>query len=140
MSETTGSGRGGAGPATDTRTGAAPVRPPGPQTVEEAYSFACMNCGHCWEQAYEIDHHSDTSGRPYVTYRADGVEVPSPLTRPTCDNCDGHHVRIMRSGQVSAAVANRWTLDHPAERGVHRTRHWPALHFLRRKPQEPGPA
>ena len=124
MSDTIGSDRG---------TG----RPAGPQTVSEAYSFACMNCGHCWEQAYAIEHHTDTAGRPYVTYRADGVEVPSPLTRPTCDNCDGHHVRIMRSGQVSDVVARRWALEHHAERGVQRTRHWPTLHFLRRRPARP---
>lgn len=123
------------------------------EAVTEAYSFACMNCGYGWEQTYRIEHHTDTSGRPYVTYLADGAEVPSPLTRPTCGNCDGHHVRIMRSGQVADAVARRWTLehrgrntggghaDHPArtERGVHRTRHWPSLHFLRRKPVRPTP-
>lgn len=112
----------------------------GGQTVTEAYSFACMNCGHCWEQAYEIEHHQDTAGHPYVTYRADGVEVPSPLTRPTCDNCDGHRVRIMGSGQVSDAVARRWTLEHKEhERGVHRTRHWPTLHLLHRKDGRPSP-
>jgi hypothetical protein len=131
MSETIGSERGVAGPATGTKTGH--------QTVQEAYAFACMNCGYGWEQAYEIEHHSDTAGRPYVTYRADGAEVPSPLTRPTCDNCDGHHVRIMRAGQVSDVVAHRWTLEH-TERGVRRSRHWPTLHFLRRKPQDPGTA
>ncbi|MFI1094652.1 hypothetical protein [Streptomyces sp. NPDC020917] len=122
MSETIGSDRGANG-----------------QTVAEAYSFACMNCGYCWEQAYEIQHHTDAGGHPYVTYRADGIEVPSPLTRPTCANCDGHRVRIMRSGQVSDAVAQRWTLDHRGahERGVHRTRHWPTLHLMRRRNRPP---
>lgn len=127
-------------PATPTLPATTPATPTSPATpapadaadVEEAYSFACMNCGHCWEQAYEIRHHRDTSGRLYVTYRADGVDVPSPLTRPRCGNCDGHHVRIMRAGQVDGAVAHRWSLEH-AERGVHRARHWPALHFLRRR-------
>ncbi|WP_442785457.1 hypothetical protein [Actinacidiphila sp. DG2A-62] len=122
--------------ATPAVTGLAVTAPaaaaPDAADVEEAYSFACMNCGHCWEQAYEIRHHRDTTGRLYVTYRADGVVVPSPLTRPNCGNCDGHHVRIMRSGQVDGAVAHRWSLEH-ADRGVHRTRHWPALHFLRRR-------
>lgn len=102
----------------------------------EAYSFACMNCGYGWEQSYEIEHHTDPTGRPYVTYLAEGRTVPSPLTRPTCENCDGHQVRIMRSGQVSGAVASRWTVEH-AERGVHRARHWPTLHFLRRKEAVP---
>ncbi len=26
------------------------------ETVHEAYSFACMKCGHGWEQDYEIQH------------------------------------------------------------------------------------
>ncbi|WKX72231.1 hypothetical protein [Streptomyces sp. XD-27] len=59
-----------------------------------------MRCGHGWEQAYEIEHHVDAEGRPFVVYLAGGKRVPSPLTRPNCTNCGGHVVRIMRSGQV----------------------------------------
>lgn len=70
--------------------------------VQESYSFACMRCGHGWEQSYEIEHHIDAEGTERVTYVADGGVVPSPLTRPTCQNCDGHVVRIMRAGQVSS--------------------------------------
>ncbi|GGX45511.1 hypothetical protein [Streptomyces fructofermentans] len=70
--------------------------------VHESYSFACMRCGHGWEQAYEIEHRLDTGGTEFVTYVADGRVVPSPLSRPTCVNCDGHVVRIMRAGQVSS--------------------------------------
>lgn len=70
-------------------------------TVHEAYSFACMRCGHGWEQAYEIEHHVDASGHAFVVYKADGQRVPSPLSTPTCTNCGGHVVRIMRSGRVS---------------------------------------
>ncbi|MFG2194318.1 hypothetical protein [Streptomyces sp. NPDC048639] len=73
--------------------------------TREAYSFACMRCGHGWEQAYEIHHHVDAQGRAHVTYHANGHRVPSPLTRPTCQNCDGHVVRIMRSGQIPLAAA-----------------------------------
>ncbi|GGZ00366.1 hypothetical protein CP967_20335 [Streptomyces nitrosporeus] len=72
-------------------------------TVHEAYAFACMRCGYGWEQAYEIEHHVDGSGRPYVVYRANGERVPSPLSTPTCANCEGHVVRIMRAGRVSLA-------------------------------------
>ncbi|MEU9619943.1 MULTISPECIES: hypothetical protein [unclassified Streptomyces] len=72
-----------------------------PTTVHEAYAFACMRCGHGWEQAYEIEHHVDGSNNDYVIYKADGERVPSPLSRPTCMNCDGHLVRIMGSGRVS---------------------------------------
>ncbi|MEI5099465.1 hypothetical protein RB200_13765 [Streptomyces sp. PmtG] len=69
--------------------------------VHESYAFACMRCGHGWEQSYEIEHHVDAKGQQFVTYLAGGQRVPSPLTRPTCLNCGGHVVRIMRAGQVS---------------------------------------
>ncbi|WP_327297137.1 MULTISPECIES: hypothetical protein [unclassified Streptomyces] len=71
-------------------------------TAHEAYSFACMRCGHGWEQAYEIEHHVNASGEAFVVYRADGERVPSPLSNPNCLNCGGHVVRIMRSGRVSS--------------------------------------
>ncbi|MFE2095515.1 MULTISPECIES: hypothetical protein [unclassified Streptomyces] len=70
--------------------------------VHESYSFACMRCGHGWEQSYEIEHHTDADGHEFVRYVADKQVVPSPLSRPTCQNCDGHVVRIMRPGQVSS--------------------------------------
>lgn len=71
--------------------------------VHESYSFACMRCGHGWEQAYEIEHHKDADGHEFVMYVAGGQVVPSPLSKPSCFNCDGHDVRIMRAGQVSSA-------------------------------------
>ncbi|MFE2377898.1 hypothetical protein [Streptomyces sp. NPDC059398] len=71
-------------------------------TAHEAYSFACMRCGHGWEQSYEIEHHVGASGENFVVYRADGERVPSPLSNPSCLNCGGHVVRIMRSGRVSS--------------------------------------
>ncbi|WP_405780046.1 hypothetical protein [Streptomyces sp. NBC_00859] len=80
-------------------------------TVHEAYSFACMRCGHGWEQAYEIEHHVDASGQAFVVYRADGARVPSPLSHPSCLNCGGNVVRIMGSGRVSS-VQN--LLHYPA--------------------------
>ncbi|MDK0519983.1 hypothetical protein [Streptomyces sp. ML-6] len=70
-------------------------------TAHEAYAFACMRCGYGWEQAYEIEHHLDGSNNDFVIYKADGERVPSPLSRPTCMNCGGHVVRIMRAGRVS---------------------------------------
>ncbi|MER5255151.1 hypothetical protein [Streptomyces sp. NPDC002855] len=72
--------------------------------VHESYAFACMRCGHGWEQSYDIEHHVDGKGKEFVMYRADGRHVPSPLTRPTCLNCGGHVVRIMRAGQVSSVL------------------------------------
>ncbi|MEV7071215.1 hypothetical protein ACIQJT_36485 [Streptomyces sp. NPDC091972] len=71
--------------------------------VNESYSFACMRCGHGWEQSYEIEHHVDGDGREFVQYVVDGRVVPSPLSRPTCANCDHHVVRIMRPGRVASA-------------------------------------
>ncbi|MGX1270515.1 hypothetical protein RKD18_003709 [Streptomyces phaeoluteigriseus] len=73
--------------------------------VHESYSFACMRCGHAWEQSYEIEHHTDAEGHEFVQYVASGRLVPSPLSRPACQNCDGHVVRIMRAGQVSSALS-----------------------------------
>ncbi|ATW48944.1 hypothetical protein [Streptomyces peucetius] len=70
-------------------------------TVHEAYSFACMRCGHGWEQSYEIEHHTDPAGEDFVVYKTDGRRVPSPLSSPTCGNCGGHVVRIMQPGRVS---------------------------------------
>ncbi|WP_374228389.1 hypothetical protein [Streptomyces sp. CNQ085] len=74
-------------------------------TAREEYSFACLRCGHGWERAYEIRHHTDRDGRPFVTCHdpADGGQVPSPLTRPVCPNCESHVVRIMRAGRVYEA-------------------------------------
>ncbi|GCD37118.1 hypothetical protein OEIGOIKO_04901 [Streptomyces chrestomyceticus JCM 4735] len=80
--------------------GAHPI-PPADPPAHEAYAFACMRCGHGWEQSYEITHHVDADGRAHCVYYADGERVPSPLTRPTCLNCGAHVVRIMRAGQVS---------------------------------------
>lgn len=84
-----------------------------PATAHEAYSFACMRCGHGWEQEYEIVHLEYTDGSPLIVYYADGARVPSPLTHPTCLNCEGHLVRIMRAGRVSEASA---ALPRPGNR------------------------
>jgi hypothetical protein len=73
-----------------------------PAKVHEEYSFACMRCGHGWEQSYDIEHHVDPSGQEFVVYKSDGRRVPSPLSSPTCVNCGGHVVRIMRAGRVSS--------------------------------------
>lgn len=82
-------------------------------TTHEAYSFACLHCGHGWEQEYDIEHHVDADGKPFVVYRADGRRVPSPLSRPRCANCGHTTVRIMRSGRVSTARGG-WLSDVPA--------------------------
>ncbi|MEV0094832.1 hypothetical protein [Streptomyces sp. NPDC050738] len=91
-------------------------------TAHEAYAFACMRCGHGWEQAYEIEHHVDASGHAFVMYKAEGERVPSPLSTPSCLNCGNNVVRIMRSGQVSTVQG----LMHPQKKTP--------------KPSEPGTA
>jgi hypothetical protein len=80
---------------------------PGADTVQEAYSFACLNCGYGWEQAYDIEHHRAQDGHLVIQYRANGVRVPSPLLKPTCPGCGGHTVRIMRAGRI-ATVEHSW--------------------------------
>ncbi|MBL1068680.1 hypothetical protein [Streptomyces sp. 7-21] len=72
-------------------------------TKQEAYSFACLACGHTWEQTYTIEHDTDRDGKEFVRYHAGGREVPSPLTSPDCHTCGSHRVRVMRSGLVDRA-------------------------------------
>jgi len=80
------------------------VGPEADETAHEAYAFACMKCGHGWERSYDIEHHVDAEGHPFVVYFTDGTRVPSPLTSPDCVNCGAHLVRIMRAGQVSSVL------------------------------------
>ncbi|MFB7085465.1 hypothetical protein [Streptomyces sp. NPDC056296] len=98
--------------------------------VHESYSFACMRCGHGWEQSFEIEHHKDVDGNDFVLYVADGRVVPSPLTRPTCDNCDNHLVRIMRPGRVASVRG--------AAHGLHRVPPAGPLE-VPQVPEAPGP-
>ncbi|MEV7521689.1 hypothetical protein [Streptomyces sp. NPDC091371] len=90
----------------------ADVSTPPVQVVHEAYSFACMKCGYGWEQGYEIEHHVDGKGEPFIMYTVKGERVPSPLSNPTCLNCGGHVVRIMRAGQVSSVLGTIDRLYH----------------------------
>ncbi|WP_084714806.1 hypothetical protein [Streptacidiphilus rugosus] len=92
-----------------------PTRRQPMEPVHEAYSFACLNCGFVWEQAYEIEHSVDYNGRMVYRYRANGVPVASPLTHPGCPGCGGEHVRIMAAGRV-ATVAENW---HPHKPEAH---------------------
>ena len=91
-------------------TATAPAQEP---VIHEAYAFACFNCGFGWEQAYEIVHGTDAEGRSRSIYRANGVPVASPLTRPSCPGCAGEHVRIMRAGRVAEATSY-WHAPRPA--------------------------
>ncbi|WP_433341496.1 hypothetical protein [Streptomyces sp. CA-253872] len=120
--ETTGTTVGTTGPS----GGPGPAGSAGPAgTVQESYSFACMRCGHGWEQAYEIERHADQDGHPYVVYLAAGERVPSPLSSPACLNCGGNVVRIMRAGRVTSAASQAHTYGQgaaPAKPARPRTR------------------
>ncbi|MFG2889738.1 hypothetical protein [Streptomyces sp. NPDC048248] len=137
------------GPATGSTAG--PTRHSEP-TAHEAYAFACMRCGHGWEQAYEIAHPVDAKGELHVVYYADGERVPSPLTQPVCRNCGGNVVRIMRAGQVSmvsdaiaglhqrrgpGSASGSTAADPAADQGAERTpepagrHHWHLSDLLR---------
>ncbi|MFF9481284.1 hypothetical protein [Streptomyces sp. NPDC014733] len=85
----------------DIRTTYPDTHPTTDAPVHEAYAFACMHCGHGWEQAYEIRHQVDVKGVTHAVYYADGERVPSPLTSPGCLSCGSTVVRIMRAGEVS---------------------------------------
>ncbi|MGV9251829.1 hypothetical protein [Streptomyces sp. NPDC003697] len=123
-------------------------RDTGAAVVTESYSFACMRCGHGWEQSYEIEHHTDGDGNRLVLYVADDRVVPSPLSHPGCRNCDSRVVRIMRAGQVSsvqhhlnrrqrpagpvAAAAPAFpAAEEPADRERRRRHHWHLSGLLR---------
>lgn len=71
--------------------------------VHRAYSFVCLDCGHGWESAYDIDVNVDEHARISAIYQLEGRRVPSPLTSPQCPACESHKIRIMRSGRVSSA-------------------------------------
>ncbi|MFP3991922.1 hypothetical protein U9R90_31505 [Streptomyces sp. E11-3] len=73
-------------------------------TVHESYAFACLGCGHGWEESYDIEHHIDGAGNEFVMYMVNGERVPSPIAKPTCMNCGGHVVRIMQAGRVSSVL------------------------------------
>ncbi|GGQ88782.1 hypothetical protein [Streptomyces flaveolus] len=111
-------------------TGQPGLRAGATAVAHESYSFACMRCGHGWEQSFEIEHHKDADGREFVLYVADGRIVPSPLSRPTCANCDSHVVRIMRPGRVASVRGT----GH----GVHRVPPAGPLE-VPQVPERPGP-
>ncbi|MGW1890228.1 hypothetical protein ACWCP6_08140 [Streptomyces sp. NPDC002004] len=83
--------------------------------VHESYSFACMRCGHGWEQSYEIEHLRDADGNDFVVYRANGQRVPSPLSQPKCLNCGHRVVRIMRAGRVSSVRDSMQRIHFPGQ-------------------------
>ncbi|KPC90454.1 hypothetical protein ADL27_35685, partial [Streptomyces sp. NRRL F-6602] len=53
---------------TSSPTSEAPIPRAPVDTVHEAYSFACMRCGHGWEQEYDIQHFSDRDGHEFFLY------------------------------------------------------------------------
>lgn len=72
------------------------------ERARESYGFACLRCGHTWEQTYDIERHFDREDQPYFLYYTGGERVPSPLNTLTCWNCGEHTVRITGTARVSA--------------------------------------
>ncbi|MCX5198948.1 hypothetical protein OOK31_34545 [Streptomyces sp. NBC_00249] len=106
-----------------------------------------MKCGFGWEQGYEIEHHVDGRGEAFILYTVGGEKVPSPLSNPTCLNCGGHVVRIMREGQVSSVLGTLDRLYHhrvapgiagPVPAGASEPR-TPKSHVKRPEHDSPGP-
>lgn len=71
--------------------------------VRRSYSFACLNCGHGWEDTYDIDVSVNEHARITADYHLAGQHVPSPLQSPRCPACEGRRIRIMRPGRVNSA-------------------------------------
>ncbi|MEU9207746.1 hypothetical protein AB0D27_07265 [Streptomyces sp. NPDC048415] len=71
--------------------------------VRRSYSFACLDCGHGWEDTYDIDVTVDEHARITAVYHLGGMRVPSPLQSPTCPACESRKIRIMRPGRVASA-------------------------------------
>lgn len=70
--------------------------------VQRSYSFACLNCGHGWEDTYNIDVTVDDQAQITAIYHLGDRRVPSPLQSPRCPSCESHNIRIMRPGRVAA--------------------------------------
>jgi predicted RNA-binding Zn-ribbon protein involved in translation (DUF1610 family) len=117
----------------------APTRRRKLEPAHEAYSFACLNCGFVWEQAYEIEHVVDYNGQMVYRYKANGVPVASPLTHPACPGCGGPHVRIMASGRVARANAGRYSAGRYQDEGD-RQAQLLSQHMAERKQEPEQPA
>lgn len=76
------------------------------RTVREEYGFACTQCGNAWQRTYDIEHHRDAAGRPFLVYRVAGRRVRSPFSRLVCDRCGSTTVRVLRPDRVAAARAS----------------------------------
>ena len=71
--------------------------------VQRSYSFACLDCGHGWENTYDVDVTVDEQAQITAVYRLGDRRVPSPLQSPRCPACESRKIRIMRPGRVAAA-------------------------------------
>lgn len=64
--------------------------------VRRACSFACLDCGHGWQDTYDIDVTVNEHARITAACRLDGTFAPPPLQSPRCPSCKSHKIRIMR--------------------------------------------
>lgn len=59
-------------------------------------SFLCLDCGHGWDGAYDIDMTVDEHDRIAPVYHLDG------RLSARCHACRSHEVRIIRRGHVAS--------------------------------------
>jgi Zn finger protein HypA/HybF involved in hydrogenase expression len=71
--------------------------------VQRSYSFACLDCGHGWEGAYDIDLAAAEHARITAVCHLDGEHVSPSLQSPRCPACEGRKLRIMRPGRAATA-------------------------------------
>ncbi|MEU3241566.1 MULTISPECIES: hypothetical protein [unclassified Streptomyces] len=69
-----------------------------PGSVSETFAFACRNCGHTWEAAFQVMFFTDPTDaaglhtQEYVD--EDGVAIRSPLADAVCTRCGSRRVRV----------------------------------------------
>ncbi len=62
--------------------------------IRESYSFLCRECGHAWQQIYEIRRVHDSTGLIQSAFFLDGDRTPSPLTQGRCVGCGSARVLV----------------------------------------------
>ncbi|WP_199546963.1 hypothetical protein [Streptomyces sp. N35] len=69
----------------------------------EAYSCICLDCGHSWEQEYDVRRYVDGRGVTRVRCTGgDGEAVRSPVTRPYCPACESTVLRVLPAGTATS--------------------------------------
>jgi hypothetical protein len=62
--------------------------------IREAYCFLCQDCGHVWQESYEIRRVHDSRGQIQSAFFLEGRRVTSPLTQGRCAACGSARVLV----------------------------------------------